>query len=232
MDGLTCLSQIMIEAPTPGRDDLLADAKRRGSDARGHRTRRGRFCRQAERNGFARNRPAASHAGREGPRRGQAESAAPCDWPSASVISFAEPASSRRRTRTGRLSPTGKAAQIVTPARSGPDRQLRPADRPRSMSFCHSSRQTFRGRSGGAAHAGELYRAFARRLEPCMQLAGGRGQPSATAASRHDLYRPRRCGYRRRAAATRPRCDAGSGAARLSLASERRAHGDERARAL
>ena len=71
MDGLTCLGQIMIEAPRPVVMISAADRRRRGGDAGSDRARRRRFYCQAGRHRFAGDRSAAADPGREGPRRRQ-----------------------------------------------------------------------------------------------------------------------------------------------------------------
>ena len=60
MDGLTCLGQIMIEAPRPVV--MISALTEEGAEAtlEADRTRRGRFHRQAERDRFAGDRPAAA----------------------------------------------------------------------------------------------------------------------------------------------------------------------------
>ena len=77
-----------------------------------------------------------------------------------------------------------------------------------------------------------FHRAVRQAARPAMRAAGGRGRPSDAAAGRHDLYRPGRRRSGRGAAVIGHDRHARAGAARLSLASQRRAHGDERAGAL
>ena len=155
MDGLSCLSQIMIEAPRPGGDGFLADRGGRRCNAGGHRARRGRFRRQAERHGFAGDRSPASRSGREGSRCRQGEN------PPDASAEGAHQASISRRGRSAAADSSGSARippdRHAVGAGAGPDRHFdRWPGRARCGAAAAAEAVAMAG-DGRPAHAGELH---------------------------------------------------------------------------
>ena len=226
MDGLTCLSQIMIEAPRPVV--MISALTAEGAEATLEAIELGAVDFIAKPGGtisleIDRLRPILVEKVRV--RRAGAH---PPDAPAERAHPPSIPRRWRRRARRrASARPVAPARARRSGAGTGPDRNVdrRPGGA-RYRASAVAGRISLAG-DGGPAHAGELHRPLRQAARPAMRAAGGRGGPADAAAGRERsisaaatpilIVAPRPTGMI---------ADVGPGTTRLSLASERGADGD------